>query len=267
MIYLSTLSYLNPDEKAVASLGHRQQTFFSDLLHAHEAAHQWWGNIVTPAEYHDDWLMESLANYSALLYLEKRKGARVVDSILEDYRQKLLEKDEEGNTLESAGPVVQGTRLEGAWIPVIYGKGTWILHMLRRQLGDEAFLRMLSALRREYEDKSIGTEEFRIFCARFLPPRATDPKLETFFDQWVYGTGIPALKLTSSLKPRRATGILTQTETDPEFAAEVPLEIQMGKGRTIARTVTAASEPVAFDLPLPAQPTKVSIDYRSILHR
>ena len=139
--------------------------------------------------------------------------------------------------------------------------------MLRRQLGDEAFLKMLGALRKEYEDKSIGTEDFRLFCARYLPPHSPDPKLESFFDQWVYGTGIPALKLTSSLKPRRVTGTLTQSETDEDFAAAVPLEIQMGKGRSVTRMVVASSEPTSFDLPVPAQPTKVFIDYRSILHR
>ena len=267
LIYLSTLSYLEPGEKAVASLGQHQQAFFTDLLHAHEAAHQWWGNIVTAGEYHDDWLMESLANYSALLYLEKRKGTKAVDAILENYRQKLLEKNADGDTLESIGPIVQGTRLEASWIPIVYGKGTWILHMLRKQMGDEAFLRMLSALRKEYEDKTITTDDFRLFCARFLPAHAPDGKLETFFDQWVYGTGIPTLKLTSSLKARRVTGTITQSEAGEEFAAEVPLEIQLGKGRTITRTVTAGEEPAAFDLPVPAQPTKVSIDYRSILHR
>ena len=279
MIYLSTLSYVEPGERAVATLGGQQKLFFTDILHAHEAAHQWWGNIVTAAEYHDDWLMEALANYSALLYLEKRRGQPAVDAVLENYRLQLLAKGENGETMESVGPVVQGTRLEQAWIPVVYGKGTWILHMLRRQLGDQAFFRMLSALRKEWEDKALGTEDFRIFCARFLPPRSADPKLESFFDQWVYGTGIPTLKLTSTLKGApgkwHVSGTLTQTETGEEFAAEVPLEIQFGKWRNVTsnvtsnvtRTVTAGVEPASFDLVFPTQPTKVSIDFRSILHR
>ena len=271
IIYLSTLSYLEPREQAVAVLTERQQSFFTDLLHAHETAHQWWGNVVTSAAYHDDWLMEALANYSALLYLEKRKGTKVVDAILEDYRVKLLEKQEDGTTVESVGPIVQGTRLDRAWIPVVYGKGTWILHMLRRRMGDEPFLKMLQALRKEWETKPLGTEDFRLFCARFLPAGATDSKLETFFDQWVYGTGIPALKVTSAVKGGpghwRATGVVTQTEAGEDFASEVPIEIQLGKGRVVKRVVTAGGEPVPFEFPLPMQPAKVSIDFRSILHR
>ncbi len=271
MIYLSTLTYLEPGERAVSGLGSTQKLFFSDLLHAHESAHQWWGNIVTASAYHDDWLMEALANYSALLYLEKRRGPRAVDAVLEDYRLKLLEKNENGDTLESAGPVIQGTRLLEAWIPVVYGKGTWIVHMLRRQMGDTAFFLMLSTLRKEWEDKAIGTEDFRLLCARFLPARSADPKLESFFDQWVYGTGMPALKITSASKGGaghwRVTGTVTQSETGEEFSAEVPIEIQMGKGRTITKMVTAGAEPTPFDFALPAPPSKVSIDFHGILHR
>ena len=271
MIYLSTLTYLEPGENAVSRLGDKQKLFFTDLLHAHEAAHQWWGNIVTASAYDDDWLMESLANYSALLYLEKRKGVRAVDAVLEDYRTKLLEKGNNGETLESAGPVIQGTRLQNAWIPVVYGKGTWIIHMLRRQMGDRAFFLMLSTLRKEWEDKALSTEEFRLLCARFLPPRSADSKLESFFDQWVYGTGMPALKITSSTKGRpgqwRVSGVVTQSGTGDEFAAEVPLEIQLGKGRVITKLVTAGAEPAEFEFAVPAQPTKISIDFRSILHR
>ena len=50
------------------------------MLQAHETAHQWWGNRVTAASYRDHWLMEGLANYSALLYVEKSKGGKSVDT-------------------------------------------------------------------------------------------------------------------------------------------------------------------------------------------
>ena len=70
-----------------------EQTFYSELLETHEVAHQWWGNLVVPASYHDDWLIESLANYSALLLLERRKGVKALDAVLDDYRTHLLSQD------------------------------------------------------------------------------------------------------------------------------------------------------------------------------
>ena len=61
-------------------------------------------------------------------------------------------------------------------------------------------------LRRRYEWKTIDTEQFRLLCAEFLPPQSPDPKLENFFDQWVYGTGIPTLKLTYAVKGKPGRG-------------------------------------------------------------
>jgi hypothetical protein len=263
MIYLSTTSYL----PVLSSLNERQQIFFSDLLHAHEAAHQWWGSIVTSGGYHDDWILESLANYSALLFVEKNKGSRALDLVLEDYRIKLLMKGVNGETRESAGPIVQGLRLGEAWQAIVYGKGTWIVHMLRKRLGDEAFAKMLANLRRDFEDKTITTEQFRLFCAGFLPPKSADPKLEAFFDQWVYGTGIPALKLTYKVRGLQVSGTVTESGVPEDFLATVPIEIRLGRGKPVARTVRAASEPEPFEFKMAAPPAKVAIDLRSILHQ
>jgi aminopeptidase N len=273
LIYLSTLSYVAP---SVPSLNPRDLMFFTEILHAHETAHQWWGNIVIADGYHDGWLMEALANYTSLLYLEKHKGARVVEATLNDYRNNLLKKLPSGDTEDSAGPIVMGPRLESsispdAWNHIVYGKGSWIIHMLRRRLGDEKFLAMLAQLRRQYEWKSISTEQFRELAASFLPPKSPDPKLEAFFDEWVYGTGIPQLKMTWSLKGKapalRVTGTLTQSDVPDDFIVPVPIEIQFAKGKLV-HWVQSADEPVAFSVAVRQAPTKVLLDpSQSVLKR
>ena len=58
--------------------------------------------------------MEALANYSALLYLEKRDGRSSLDDALDSYRNDLLARDESGQTVESGGPIVLGERLDGS---------------------------------------------------------------------------------------------------------------------------------------------------------
>src|SRR5208283_3456420 len=108
-------------------------------------------NRVTAATYRDNWLMEALANYSALLYVEKTKGPRAMEVMLDSYRARLLEKNESGQTMESAGPIVLGSRLSSslspaAWNSITYGKGSWIVHMLRRRMGDARFFAMLAAV-------------------------------------------------------------------------------------------------------------------------
>ena len=257
----------------MANLDSRQQTFFIDLLQAHETAHQWWGSVVVGAGYHDDWLMESLANYSALLFLEKRQGKPVVDAILDAYRTQLVAKSEAGQTIDSIGPIVLGTRLQtsqapAAWHSITYGKGSWIMHMLRARMGDERFISMLAELRRRYEWKPISTDQFRQLAAEFLPPHSADAKLEAFFDQWVYGTGIPSLKLAYSVRGRppavKLTGAISQSDVDSEFTTEVPVEIQIGK-TTQLKWVRTSSSPVPFSVVLRQTPTKVLLDTSDIL--
>ena len=224
--------------------------------------------MVTSAGYHDEWLMEALADYSALLYLENKNGWQPVAMALESYKTNLLQTVN-GKTVESTGPIVLGMRLENSQTPtayynITYGKGSWIMHMLRRRMGDERFLAMLADLRKEYERKPLSTDEFRLLAARFLPPKSADPQLENFFDQWVYGTGIPSLKLNYTVKGKgsamRLNGTVTQSGVDSGFTVLVPVSIQLGQGKTQTRWVETADGAVTFSVPLTHAPDKVQLD-------
>jgi len=268
LIYLSTLSYLPVTARPLSLMPPWQQVFYGEFLRAHEVAHQWWGNIVSAGSYRQEWLMEALANYSALLYLESRSGPKITDGILDQYRRVLLTTGPDGATAESEGPVVQGRRLENsnnpnAWNAVAYGKGAWIIHMLRRRMGDAQFTKMLAELRRRYEWKTIDTEQFRLLCAEFLSPSSPDSKLETFFDQWVYGTGIPTLKLTYSVKGKPGAwtlkGTVTQSDVPDDFSVTIPVEIQTGRGKVV-RDLQTGPDPAAFSVPVTAATAKAVLD-------
>jgi hypothetical protein len=277
LIYLSTLAYLDPRRRPRDAQSDMQQLFYSEILHAHETAHQWWGNVVASAGPEDEWIMEALANYSALLYLEKRKGGNVLDQVLSSYRTRLLTKNESGHTVDSAGPIIWGHRLETsqtpqAWQMITYEKGSWIMHMLRRRLGDERFLAMLGELRSRYQYRSLSTEEFRRAAAGSLPPRSFDPTLESFFEQWVYSTGIPSLKLAHSVRGKapqvRLTGTVTQSDVAGDFSTWVPVEIQLPRGKPIVQWVRTSSEPTTFTVLLKQAPSRVSLDpNNSVLRR
>jgi aminopeptidase N len=268
LIYLSTMSYLAPQNKAIRSLDAHGRLFFSDILQAHETAHQWWGNVVTSAGYHDEWLMEALADYSALLYLENKHGSQPVALALDSYKTNLLQTVN-GQTVESTGPIVLGTRLENSQTPtayynITYGKGSWIMHMLRRRMGDAGFLAMLADLRKEYERKPLSTEDFRLLAARFLPAKSEDPQLEGFFDQWVYGTGIPSLKLSYTVKGKkgalRLNGTLTQSDVASDFSVLAPVVIDLGHGKTVTKWIETADGGVTFSVPVAGTPVKVVLD-------
>jgi hypothetical protein len=270
LVYLSTLAYLNPTDRPPAVLSEYQRTFFSELLHAHEAAHQWWGNLVTTRYYQDDWLMEALANYSAMMILEKKKGRRALDAVLAEYREHLLEKTPDGKTIESAGPIVWGLRLNtsqfaGAWRTIVYEKGSWIVHMLRTRMGDAAFLKMLGEMVRRYRYNAVTTEDLRKLAVEFAPKRADDPQFEAFFEQWVYGTGVPSLRLKYDIQGKapkvRVRGTVAQHDVDEEFSAAVPVEVQLpGKKAPLVHWLRTSSEPVPFTLDLKERPVKVTLD-------
>ncbi|HUS05391.1 MAG TPA: M1 family aminopeptidase [Bryobacteraceae bacterium] len=273
LLYLSTLTYLTPEERPASIRSGAIQTFFSDILFAHETAHQWWGNLVTASAYQDDWLMESLANYSALMFLEKRKGRKALDSILENYRSHLLSKSSD-QTLESAGPIIWGTRLNssqtpGAWRAITYEKGSWIMHMLRARMGDEAFSAMLREVVNRYRFRSLTTEQFHLIAQQFMPAKAPDARLDTFFEQWVYGTGIPKLKVNYTAKGKApsitVSGSIVQTEVDEDFSLVAPIEVQLPGKRSLIHWVVTAGDPASFTLKLSQLPVKVGLDAGNIL--
>jgi aminopeptidase N len=131
-------------------------------------------------------------------------------------------------------------------------------------MGDQKFLALLAEISKRYDRKDITTEEFRLLAAEYLPAKSDDPKLESFFEQWVYGTGIPAIKLSSSVKGAapnvRLTGTVTQSGVDGDFTASVPVEIVIAKGRTMTQWVRSADVPVTFTVVLKAAPLKVTLD-------
>jgi hypothetical protein len=273
LIYISTLAYLKPGAHANPS----EQLYFDDFLQAHEVAHQWWGNRVTTNFYRDGWLMEALANVSALLYVEKRKGVSMGAVMLDSYRTSLLEKGANGQIADAAGPVSFGPRLTSSVTPaayrtITYGKGLWVMQMLRRRMGDERFLALLADLVKQYDHREITTDEFRQAAAAHLPPHSDDPKLETFFDQWVNGTGIPALKLSYAVKGKapqlRLVGTITQSDVESDFSTLAPVEIEVARGQTVTQWVRTSGEPVTFTVPLKQAPLKVALDpHYAVLRR
>jgi aminopeptidase N len=130
---------------------------------------------------------------------------------------------------------------------------------------------MLAEILKRYGRTEITTEQFRLLAAEFLPPKSDDPKLESFFDQWVYGTGIPTLKLNYTIRGKapawKVVGTLTQSDVPEDFSALAPVEIQLA-GRTITQWVRSSSEPATFSVTLKQQPLKVTLDpHHGVLRR
>jgi hypothetical protein len=268
LVYLSTLSYLDPQERPPSTRSATLQTFFSDLMVAHEVAHQWWGNVVTGKSYQDEWLLEALAHYSALLWIEKKKGSKALEEVMADFQADLLKTGADSQTMESAGPLTWGYRLEAAksadaYRIITYEKGAWILHMLRKRMGHERFLKVLAELRRQFEFRAASTADFLDLVKKSASPGLTADSIETFFDNWVYSTGIPALRVRYSVKGKapswKVTGTVEQSSVDQNFSVDIPVEIQFAKGAAQTVWVRTSNESASFSATLKQLPLRVGI--------
>ncbi|MBN8731493.1 MAG: hypothetical protein J0L64_13195 [Acidobacteria bacterium] len=268
LLYLSTLTYLEARDRP-ASRDQQNNLFFSELLHAHETAHQWWGNVVTSVAQQDDWLMESMANYAALMVLEKKKGPRDRQRVLDEYKEMLLARDEAGQTVESTGPLRLGLRLQSsqnptAWRNILYDKGSWVLHMLRARMGDQNFRALLGDFARRYRFQAVTAEQFRTLAHEYMPKDAADPQLEAFFESWVEGTGIPSLTLTRKLTGKapnlRLELTLRQSGVEENFSTPVPVVVEVPRQKPLTLWLQSGNEPVVHTLSLRAAPLKVTLD-------
>ncbi len=268
LLYLSTVLYLNEPDRPASMRSGAMTTFYNEILHSHEISHQWWGNLVTSGSYRDDWLMEALANYTAWMVLERKKGARALEDQLEAALSS-LRVTREDKPIESFGPLTWGSRLQSStapdpWRPIIYEKGGWVIHMLRRRMGDAAFMKMLAALVSRFSYKPITTEQFREHAAGFLPPGTPDPHLGNFFDHWVYGTGIPQLNVTTSVRGKAPSVDLkvtvTQSGVGEDFSVDLPVEIRFsGAAKPIVKWIRTGPDPVVLSLRLRSAPSKVEV--------
>lgn len=156
------------------------QGAFLSWLNAHELAHQWWGDMVTCATWHDIWLNEGFATFAEALYEEKRPGGssaayfnRMAQRRPSSYGGSVYVYD-----ATNTGAIFSTTN--------VYNKGAWALHMLRHVLGDAVFFDALAAYRATYAGNSATTEGFRAICES-----VSGRELGWWFSEWIYGTGAP----------------------------------------------------------------------------
>jgi aminopeptidase N len=162
----SLLGFVTLSSAMVGDLG--SLSFFLEdrrTVVAHEVAHQWWGYVVGWKGYRDQWISEAMANYSALLYARNRLEERPWRGPTTGWCTALTRTTADGRPLESIGPVVLGARLisshaEGAYEAIVYQKGAVVLDMIARIFGEETFLKVLGAIARAVDFRSVSTEDF-----------------------------------------------------------------------------------------------------------
>ncbi len=290
LIFLSSYSYLSHEQLDTINLTPLDRVIYSEIMMPHELTHQWYGDEVSWASYHEQWLLEALANYCSILLLERNRPADV-QFLLEGYRQILGKESKDGRRQVVAGPVTLGMRLSSSMFPngyeiVAYGRGTWLMHMLREMLRDASrstanpagddtvFLGLLRGLVDRYQGKEITNADFEQAVEEVLPRSLwfeNRQSLDWFFDGWVNGTAFPQLELGEVKFSRTAgaasvNGVIRQKSAPPDLVTSVPVYGVEGDRDIYLGRIFAEGDETHFSLPAPAEVKQLVLDpYQTVL--
>jgi len=216
-----------------------------EALLAHEIAHQWFGNSATETDWRHLWLSEGFATYMTHLYHEHKYGADSLNNRMKTDREQIIAFSKKQaipvvDTISSVDPMVLLNANS-------YQKGGWVLHMLRRKIGDSLFWKGLRSYYASYSGSNASTQDLRrIF------EQVSKQNLAGFFSQWIYTAGQPMLNIgwRYDKKTKMATVKIEQTQ---ETLFDFPLAIAFQSGdKTMTHLlqvkdkVTTAKIPVTF---------------------
>ena len=191
----------------------------AENLMAHEIAHQWFGNSVTENDWHHIWLSEGFATYLTAVYQEKTYGREELDKTMKSARDSVV-----NFYLRRPRPVVDTTvtNLMRLLNHNSYQKGAWVLHMLRRELGDDMFWKGMSSFYEKYMNKNVLTIDFQREMEL-----VSNRDLSLFFKQWLFIAGQPDLKIYSrKAKEKGFTDIIIEQTQDHLFNFNIELQIK-----------------------------------------
>lgn len=245
---------------------------FDQFFRAHEVAHQWWPHAVEYATYHDRWMSEGFASFSGLWYLQTRRQSN-------DKYFDMLRKWKAGIMLrrDDPIPVWLGHRVATANTPedysaIVYDKGAYVLHMLRillldlNTMSEDRFTGVMQEFYRSFAGRRASTLDFQRTVERRL-----GQDMAWFFNQWVYGVGIPTYRVAWRAEPAgdkwQVRLRVEQERVPPEFVAYVPVTVELG-GNQVARfrvKVTGARSELILP-PVGAKPQQVRFnDFEGVL--
>jgi len=148
-------------------------------LGAHEAAHQWWGNLVTCEAWTHFWLNEGMATFMAAAFLEERFGRPAYDRAVERFGAEYARVRDAGGDRSLVFP--DWNRPSANDRALVYQKGALVLHELRVLLGEQAFWNGIRAYTRAHLGQSVTTLGFQKAMEA-----SSKRDLAPFFAQWVY---------------------------------------------------------------------------------
>lgn len=220
-----------------------------ESLMAHEIAHQWFGDAVTETRFQHLWLSEGFATYLTQCYLENKYGPDTLKKGMAKDRSVTIAEEKKRMT-----PVVD-TAFHGDYMDLLnansYQKGGWVLHMLRRRLGDTLFWKGISTYYRTWRNKNASTEDFEKTIEE-----VSGQNLDTFFHQWLYIAGHPHVRINWKYDSDKKAAIIDFTQTQDRLF-DFPLEYAIDGN---VYHIDIRDKTTHIELPLPELPKHLTPD-------
>jgi aminopeptidase N len=150
---------------------------------AHEIAHQWFGDSVSPARWQDIWLNEGFARYAEILWADAAHGPAAAEAALQ---RQIAGFATVSRTEDGAGVLIGDPGAEHLFTEVPYAGGAVLLHELRQRLGDETFFSLLQEWAARYRYSTATTDDFIA-----LAEEISGEDLDGFFTDWLYTPWTP----------------------------------------------------------------------------
>lgn len=224
-----------------------------ESLMAHEIVHQWFGDNVTEMDWPHLWLSEGFATYMTDLYLENKYGKDSLKNLLRTQREEVISYSQKSNT-----PVIDTTESKNLMQLLnanSYQKGGWVLHMLRRKLGDSLFWKGIRTYYKTYGGSNANTDDLeKIF------EQVSHQNLKSFFNQWLYTPGQPMLHIAWKYDKTKKSVVLKIEQTQTSLF-EFPLQIGFVNGnKTFIKTFDIKDKITKKVVLLDSPPEKIIVD-------
>jgi aminopeptidase N len=220
---------------------------------AHELAHQWFGDLVTPTDFRHVWLTESFATYCESLWTEDLFGYPAYLTSLDQRRQRYRTQIA---PREGVMPLYDFPRAAPSsnYPETIYQKGAVVLGMVRTWFGDSTFRTAMRSFLDRHRYGNATTDDMQQALED-----ASGLDLEAFFDDWIRKPGWPRLTVTMQRLPTAWKATITQVQrtqqpTWPQYR-QVPLPMTYRDpqtGRDIDTVLVMGDTPLELMIDDPA---------------
>lgn len=222
-------------------------------LVAHEIAHQWFGNSASEGDWYHVWISEGFATYFANLYLENRYGSKRLMEEMETDRKQVISYFQ-----KNPSPIVNTsiTDITKVLNTNSYQKASWVLHMLRHEIGDQKFWEGVREYYRQFQLSNAMTDDFRLVMEKI-----SGKDLKGFFDQWIFRAGQPKLEIVWQYDPGQKQVRMT-VEQKQEKLYDFPLEMSFSEpvGQVQVEKIKITSRKQEFLIPAAQKPAALTLD-------